>query len=330
MQAVLQSPAFRGSLTAYKQGVHNLIEATKASGPLSSAGQAQTCPTAQAGVPSHSALDRGVRAFVVRQLSRLVISRHSFVFRLLECAVLLAVLSTVLLVPLQLAFEPAVLHFNSIDFALDCIFLVNIVLDFVTATEVDGIEIFDADVCIRDNLRGNFMRDVLAAAPWPLVADILRLDAFVSMRVIALLRMTRVFTMTHLQLLTGRSTTLKLAKLSLSVFMMSHWLGCMWIAVSKFEDNPENGFAVGSALAQQSNWVLYARAFHWGMLSLISMGGSNTPTLASEIALGVSAGLVVMFITTEFCVAFSCLVSLCSSHHSFLSPSFSSTLSQHS
>jgi hypothetical protein len=205
----------------------------------------------------------------VRRFSYCVISRRGLTFHLLECAVLAAIFGTILLVPLQLAFDPAAMHFRQFDFVIDCVFATNILLDFITATEIDGVEVFDAETSIRANLQSNFMRDVLAAAPWPLMAGVLQLDKLVPMRLITLLRMTRIFTMTHLQLLAGRATMLKLMKLVFSVFSLAHWLGCFWLAISTWEGHPDNGFAVGTELSRQSNWIQYARAFHWGMLYMI-------------------------------------------------------------
>ncbi len=145
-------------------------------------------------------------------------------------------------------------------------------------------------------LQSNFFQDVFAAAPWPLVADALELDHWVPMRLILLSRLTRLFTMQHSQLLVARSTTVKLLKLVLNVFSMAHWLGCLWLTISEYEGYPENGFSIGAELAAQSGWLQYARAFHWGMVALVSMGGSAMPQRPSEIVLALctmTAGMLV-------------------------------------
>jgi hypothetical protein len=109
----------------------------------------------------------------------------------------------------------------------------------------------------------HFYQDVFAAAPWPYIADVLGLDTMVPMRLIMLLRLTRIFTMQHSQLMAARSTSVKLMKLVLSVFSMAHWLGCLWLAISEYEGYPDNGFSIGGERARQSAWIQYARAFHW-------------------------------------------------------------------
>jgi hypothetical protein len=71
--------------------------------------------------------------------ARLILSRKSMLRYILESAVLCAVILTVVLVPLQLAFHSHHLdtYFWKTDFAIDFIFSLNIVISFFTAFEGD-------------------------------------------------------------------------------------------------------------------------------------------------------------------------------------------------
>lgn len=67
---------------------------------------------------------------------RLVVSRVSYKRYVLESAVLFAVLFTVVIVPLQLAFQisEARSWWSTLDRGIDLIFLVNILVSFLTAS----------------------------------------------------------------------------------------------------------------------------------------------------------------------------------------------------
>ena len=167
-----------------------------------------------------------------------IISRNSRVKYAIETAVFAAFVLTILLVPLQLAFRFSAVYFYRFDQLADAIFALNIIISFLTATNVEGVEVFEPSTCFSAYFNSHFYRDLFAAAPWPYMADLFGADFFIPMRLIWVLRLTRLFTMQHSQLLTARSTALKLTKLVLSVFSMAHWLGCMWLAISEYEGFP--------------------------------------------------------------------------------------------
>jgi hypothetical protein len=130
---------------------------------------------------------------------------------------------------------PTVLAF---DYLVDAFFLSDLILTFYTAFENEwGKLVKDRRVIAIRYLRGIFILDLLGALPWELL--VMAWGYRVGDLAWALVRLSRCFRFHRLlndEVLQSSYVSIRLFRLLISLFMIAHWIGSIFVGISQFQN----------------------------------------------------------------------------------------------
>eukprot|EP01147_Barroeca_monosierra_P008915 gene8915-1258_t len=168
--------------------------------------------------------------------------------------------------------------FDTLDYIGDCIFLIDIYLNFRCQILHKGILINDREIIAQKYIHGYFPLDLVASLPLDLFLwrphykhVLLRLNKF--------LRIFRVLDrLQEIQHSSRYAMSLELAKLITGIIAISHIIGCGYIAIcyaDGFAKAHEHGWAPPVEFKNESLPQQYFLAFAWGVKAVTDVGGED-------------------------------------------------------
>lgn len=159
-------------------------------------------------------------------------------------------------------------------------------------------------------LRGYFFIDLISIFPFDVIGMILDDPNVSKLRVLRVLRLFRLFKLTKLlrskdwvatvQLKYGfKYSIITLTQFMLAIFLVAHWLACLWYLVTKLEPEDTvtwvtvyfcNGVVTGCSISTSS---LYCASLYYSTMTLTTIGyGDLTPQTSAETWVSVMTQLV--------------------------------------
>jgi len=195
---------------------------------------------------------------------------------------------------------------------IDAVFVVDMVFSFFTAYKTDKKEgnqwVKDLKKIRRHYIRGWFLIDLVSVIPFDLLDMYADLDAasFLKIlriiRVLRLLKLLRVIKASRLYQRYEASMSLPyayvgLAKFSLLLVVVGHWMACAWIMAAMLQDEDDytwiDSLAQGYYCGDNCNVPprdslkppqIYAAAIYWSIVTITSVGyGDITPQNDGEM-----------------------------------------------
>ena len=216
---------------------------------------------------------------------------------------LLFVLYTCTMVPLQLAFDDGegfTYHdaHAVLDYLIDALFIVDIVINFRTTHYDDEHQIvLDARVVAKRYARGYFPLDLIASFPYELfflaTGESMEIDIFGVFKMPRLLRLPRAFR--RLEQMSS-AAIFRVMRLMGAFMMFAHWVACIWWMIGKaaYEVDDPHGTSwlrrlpYGSTALDTNTTVSpfdqqYLSSLYWSLTTLMKTPWVGPDTVAEKV-----------------------------------------------
>jgi hypothetical protein len=224
---------------------------------------------------------------VIKELSKLRFTWDLFI--------LVLIFGSCIQIPYQLSFKHVVTGLGSIViYAIDCIFIIDILLNFITSYRYRGTEITDIKKTAPHYLKTFFIVDFLANFPFDaflLLLPEIRISGIsliMFLRLLRLLRIARLFVIFKRYETMGRinSGYLRILKFVAVVTLLIHWISCAWFLTSFIAQFPPNCWVVRAGIANEMPPIQYLRSVYWTITTMTTVGyGDITPSRSVEYIL---------------------------------------------
>jgi hypothetical protein len=205
------------------------------------------------------------------QESRFFIHPHGR-FRLKMDIMLVLLLSmSAAVVPYSISFDVGGIAYKVFNIVSDSFFWVDLVFNFFTGVEQNGMVIHDKKVIIRRYLCGWFLLDLLSVFPIEVVfhdlGEVGKLAQLAKLvRLLRILRIMRIINRLEYALLV-RDATSQLCKFFGAVLILSHWFACIFVGLGR-GNLPEKGWIAAFELERVSDAELYVNAYYWAIMTM--------------------------------------------------------------
>jgi len=213
-------------------------------------------------------------------------------FRTVWDAVILALICYGLfMIPFDIAFDVTTMPWIFFDICLDVFYMVDLLLNFVTAYMSGDNELVTDFRKIRNHyFRTWFFIDLVASLPFGIMSYAIA-SGSEALQVIKLLKAFRLFRMSHLYRAVAALNSLKgpflVAVLMVFFGIAAHWFACLFwkIAVLEgIEDSWVYNQGSISKLAEQDQAAKYLVCLYWAMTTITTLGyGDITPHTFIEV-----------------------------------------------
>lgn len=176
-----------------------------------------------------------------------------------------------------------------LDAVCDVIYLSDIALQLRTGYLMDGIPIFDVVKLRQHYMRQTvFVRDVIAIMPMYTVTTIFsgltNFSMFIAASNVDMSRLNRLLKFHTVYKFydladsrTSNPNCLRAFRLSLTLVIVIHWIGCLYYMISEYEGLGVNNWVYTNAIDKQRFWRKYIVCMYWSAMTLTTIGESNPP-----------------------------------------------------
>eukprot|EP00003_Mantamonas_plastica_P032470 TRINITY_DN882_c0_g1_i3.p1 TRINITY_DN882_c0_g1~~TRINITY_DN882_c0_g1_i3.p1 ORF type:complete len:262 (+),score=16.03 TRINITY_DN882_c0_g1_i3:59-844(+) len=162
--------------------------------------------------------------------------------------------------------------FLLVEYMMDLFFVVDVFLNFRTGFTHAGSVVRDRERIFSHYVNNWFTVDFISAFPFDIIALVVG-----GFKVIALLRLPKIIRVARFfnyfriweNDINLNSNLVRLVKMFLGIFLISHWLACMWYYIHEFA-NKTWFESAGRALA--STFMDYVRSFYWVITTMTGVG----------------------------------------------------------
>ncbi|KAK3283954.1 hypothetical protein CYMTET_8365 [Cymbomonas tetramitiformis] len=177
---------------------------------------------------------------------------HSTFRRYWDLLLGILILYNSIMVPFRIAFEvEATGNIEVFDFCTDLLFFIDIVLNFFTAFNLDGIQVVDLQPIAKNYVRGWFWVDFASAFPFETVCStlfsvedengVMRVNTL--LRLLKTMRLLRLLRLARLSRIVARIRSrfhikfsfITIFKFLLTSLFVGHWIACGWYLVAQIE-----------------------------------------------------------------------------------------------
>ncbi|CAK4956091.1 unnamed protein product [Aphanomyces euteiches] len=240
---------------------HTIHQLTSSGGRRRSFFEASVTKALNRMSPARSAVDAGLveqelNILATNYVSKLaqenqayVMSIHSYAKVWWDAFIALVTAYAIIIVPVDLSFElyHAYNHLSSVQWFVDIIFLVDILLVFRTSYLVRDSreEVFDVDLIRRNYLAKWFWVDCLASLPSSVLGEDFHDSDFAYLRLLVLLKVLRLATSpTYAEFMAWASRTLtpyvvRLVVLVVLYLLLHHYIACSFHFLVEYEGGPD-------------------------------------------------------------------------------------------
>ncbi|KDO19883.1 hypothetical protein SPRG_14726 [Saprolegnia parasitica CBS 223.65] len=237
---------------------------------------------------------------------------HSTFMRNWDVLSIVLLFYTAVMTPFETAFlTPGFGTLFALNTLVDLCFFLDMLLRFflVYFDANNNMWITDAKLIVYHYLRGWFLIDFVSVLPFNTIGLMVTAPALGRLRFMRILRLFRLMKVVRVVQdasvfrywevkMSMNYATLSLAKFCFFVFMIAHWIACMFRAVADFETNLDaNGnrynwltvhYMGTDALIDCEVLVQYVTALYWSVMTLTTIGyGDVGPATPSERALSI-------------------------------------------
>ncbi|XP_067120097.1 cyclic nucleotide-gated channel alpha-3-like isoform X1 [Centruroides vittatus] len=207
------------------------------------------------------------------------------------CLTSLAVLYNYWIIILRVAFQDVSQQeiVGYIDAVCDFIYLSDIAFQLRTGYLMDGIPIFDVAKLRQHYMSQNvFIRDVMAIMPlytlstifsgfnvFPIFAVYFKIDMTRFNRLLKLHTLYKFYDLADSR--TSNPNCLRAFRLSLTLVIVIHWIGCLYYIISEYEGLGINNWVYTNLPDKQRFWRKYIVCMYWSAMTLTTIGESNPP-----------------------------------------------------
>ena len=264
-----------------------------------------------------------------------------------DAIIILALVYTALVTPVDTVFLQVDLNFLFwVNRVVDSIFVVDIILNFITTINKNGVVVRNHSIIASVYLRGWFILDVISVIPFGVIGFLIgeaggeggsALQRFKILRIIRLFRLVKLLRLVRASRILDRWESamamnfgvLKLLKLSAGVLLLAHWMACGFKLVVEFEAQENNWLSnYFNALGYNpedfegiETWARqYLAALYWAVMTTTTIGyGDITPVTDGERVFGIFTmmigGTVYAYVVGGICGIFASMDEETAAYH---------------
>lgn len=203
--------------------------------------------------------------------------------------VLLMTTATAVEIPLRLALDlPLRGWWLAFDLLITAVFVIDLVLNFFTAVQINGVLVSDPKRVALHYLKGFFLIDLLAVLPFEALFG----SGMVQTRMLRQLRLLRLFRLAHVADFMRsiakkniiNASILRMIFLGFWVVLFTHWATCGWIALGAGNIGP---------VWRESQALLYLRSLYWAVTTIATIGyGDVIPITPAQTGFAIGIELL--------------------------------------
>ncbi|TNE47711.1 MAG: cyclic nucleotide-binding domain-containing protein [Bacteroidetes bacterium] len=187
-----------------------------------------------------------------------------------------------LVIPYQLAFvhQPG-FKSSLLLYGIDLVFVLDIFFNLRTSFHQEGVEVTDPTVIRRRYLRRVFWINLLAVVPVDGVLLLAGSEGVVfGVSAVLAFRLLRLFRIIYLLTILRRwersnltnPVYLRITKFLSLIFLLVHWVACLWFFLGYVEGFPDRSWMVAAGLVQAPAPDQYVRSLYWTITTMTTVG----------------------------------------------------------
>eukprot|EP00002_Diphylleia_rotans_P013983 TRINITY_DN2722_c0_g2_i4.p1 TRINITY_DN2722_c0_g2~~TRINITY_DN2722_c0_g2_i4.p1 ORF type:complete len:540 (-),score=80.96 TRINITY_DN2722_c0_g2_i4:1529-3148(-) len=212
------------------------------------------------------------------RLGSFYINPESRARRVTQVSLIIVMLYQATVIPVRIVWGfhiwPMMHLWIAFDYLLDCIYILDIVMNFMTAYNQEGTGklITNRAMISRKYMRWTFVFHFLASVPYDLLAFNYGVEYLPHLRLNRLIRLPQI-TKAFAVLEKGFNHHLvRILRLLFLMLIFAHWFGCGWFYIAKLEKNPEVTWAAVAGILEADFTTQYITSAYWALVVMTTVG----------------------------------------------------------